>query len=410
MNFGRSEKIRYNKDFLPIYGDFLKLCYCMSFCYYPCRSSQTYIIAVDDCHACALPATRAEDEVMDSDAGPFASTPTRNLSLPGKLSQVPPPPPLALSEHADHAMPLAWANDIPQAQTPIPSRSSSPISAPLPPAPTPLNLPPVAISRELSSRLGTFEKQNAPPRTGGNDADNSLPATRNPTSIGSLAHSALMQPKRGLSDEVAMDDGGLPKRGSKRRRVLIRESVEKESSTDKASTSASRPTRQKKGTAPQLPSPSATPWFSEFQKMFLEKDLGTEWVDLVSLWVAFEEQSRSTQVRRLSAAGRPAVVHDWIARRRVTTFQPKILSLEDYESEFLDWWRRLQPTWRISNNNVDNAASQLDWVCLRVPGVNGIMNVVVALFYWGLASEGKSAHHKAWLAAVEDCATAFSLF
>jgi hypothetical protein len=222
-----------------------------------------------------------------------------------------------------------------------------------------------------------------------------------------------MQPKQWLGDEVAMDEEGTkapPKRGSKCRRVSIRESVEKESSADEAEV---EPSRHKKRSAPQLPSASASPsaasWFSGFQKMFLEKDLDMEWGDLVSSWVAFEDNSRSTQVRRLSAAGRPAVVHNWIARRHPENFQPNILSLKVYENEFTDWWRRLQPTWQISNNAVDKAASQGDWDCLRVPGVNGIMNVVVALFYWGLASEAKSAHHKAWLAAVEDCVTVFSL-
>jgi hypothetical protein len=288
----------------------------------------------------------------------------------------------------------------------IPTRSSSPASAP-----TPKKSPPVATSRELPLRLGTSEKQNAPLPLPPSDADNSLPATRNPASKGSLANGALMpsmQPKQ-RRDEVVIDGEGMeapPKRGSKRRQ--IQESAEKESTTDEAS--ASQPKRHKKGSVSQLP---ASSWFSEFQKTFLEKNLGTEWEHLVSSWVAFEERSRSTQVRRLSAAGRPVVVHDWIARRRPTTFQPKILSLEDYEREFVDWWRRLQPTWRISNNKVDKAASPKGvscWDCLRAPGVNGIMNVVVALFYWGLALEGKSAHHhKVWLAAVEDCAAVFSL-
>jgi hypothetical protein len=259
----------------------------------------------------------------------------------------------------------------------------------------------VATSRELSP--GHPEKQNALPCTAGNDAENSLPATRPPVSD--------QEPGQGLSDEVALGEEGMeapPKRGSRRRRVSIQKSVEKESSVKKATTSASQPTRHIKGPAIQ-PSSSATSWFSEFQKMFLEKDLGTEWGGLVSSWVAFEEKSRSTQVRRLSAAGRPAVMHNWIARRRPTKFQPKIPSLTDYENEFVDWWRRLQPPWRISNNAVDKAATHGDWDCLRVPGVNGVLNVVVALFYWGLASEGKLVHYKAWLAAVEDCVTVFSL-
>lgn len=391
--------------------------------------------AVDDCRKCALPndkeieATRAEDEVVDSDADhdpvqASAFTPTRESPPLCDLPQAPSPPSLAPSEHADLVIPTAWANDISQGQMHIPFYPPSHGRTPSPPASTPKNLPPVATSGELAP-------QNARPRTTGNGADNGLPATRNPTSKGNLAHGVLtpsmqslvslpiddqepssstltsysasnavgqIQTKRGLSDEVGI-------RGSKRRRVSLQESVlvEKESSTE-VSTSTSRSTRRKKGAVPQVPSLSATSWFSEFQKMFMEKDLGMAWKDLVSSWVAFEEQSRSTQVRRLSAAGRPVVVHRWIARHRPTNFQSNISNLKDYKSEFIHWWSGLQPTWRISNNGDKDG----DWGCLRVPGINGIMNVVVALFYWGLASEGKSAHHNAWQAAVEDCVTVFS--
>jgi hypothetical protein len=81
---------------------------------------------------------------MDSDADPAASTPTRDLPLPGDLPEV------SLSEHADHGMPPAWANDISQAQTHSPSCSPSPASAPSPPVSTLQSLPTVATSRELS--------------------------------------------------------------------------------------------------------------------------------------------------------------------------------------------------------------------------------------------------------------------
>jgi hypothetical protein len=207
------------------------------------------------------------------------------------------------------------------------------------------------------------------------------------------------QPKRGHGNEIATDEGGMKapsKRGSKRRRECGEEVSATKASTSKSSSQAT------------WDAPTSA-WFSTFQKMFLEKDLGMEWKDLISSWVSFEEKSRNTEARRLSAAGRPKVVGLWIARRRTTTFLPNISSLKEYESEFNGWWKNLQPTWRISNGKVDKAVSQGDWDCLRCPGVNGVISVVVALFYWGLASDGKLARRKAWIAAVEDCVTVFSL-
>jgi hypothetical protein len=151
-----------------------------------------------------------------------------------------------------------------------------------------------------------------------------------------------MQPKRGLAEEIATDsEEGIkapPKRESKRRRLPIRGSEEGISPIIASiSKSSSQPTKD----APKTP----PAWFSKFERMFLEKDFGIEWKDLVLSWASFEEKSRNTEVGRLPAAGRPKVVGMWIACRRTMTFLPNILSLKDYESEFNSWWKSLQPTW-----------------------------------------------------------------
>lgn len=414
-----------------------------------------------------------EGEVVDSssDEGPVqppASTSTCGLPLPGDL--VMPAQADIVFQHARIAatprkrddLPRTTADDAMDMDNSLPA-TCKPASGTLPPSIDPTLVPLPMVSHQAASSPPALAPQYSVPVAAstnvspslaneGNDLsrttiDDAMELDNNLTSTGGPAHGALkpsmqpspasvpvplppgvnnqestsnvsalkshsasnvvgqMQPKRGLGDDISTDEEGMKapsKWGSKRRRFAIQESGEEVNATKSTSKSSSQPTRA----APQTPSAA---WFSNFQKMFLEKDLGMEWKDLVSSWASFEEKSLNTKVRRLSAAGRPEVVGMWISRRRATTFQPNISSLEDYESEFNGWWKSLQPNWRISNDKVDKALSQGDWDCLKFPGINGVISVVVALFYWGLASQGKMAHRKAWLTAVEDCATVFSL-
>jgi hypothetical protein len=390
------------------------------------------------------PTVEGELEVADSvssSGSPVqapASTRTRCLPLPEDLAQVPRVGLVMPTQVLQHIQIAATPRDLssPMDEDNSPSAPRKPASGPLLPSPVLLPLSPRTNHQAESSPVAASTNEGIVPRTSGDDP---MELDDNLTSTGSPAHGALApplalvpfargvnnqestsssstlqphstsnavghrQPKRGLGDEIATDsdEGGIKapsKRGSKRGRESGEEVSVTKASTSKSS---SRPTRDAPTTPPA--------WFSTFQKKFLEKDLGMEWKDLVSSWVSFEEKSRNSDVRRLSAAGRPKVVGMWIARKRTTTFLPNISSLEDYESEFYGWWKNLQPTWRISNGKVDKAVSRGDWDCLRCPGVNGVISVVVALFYWGLASDGKLAHRKAWITAVEDCVTVFSL-
>jgi len=142
-------------------------------------------------------------------------------------------------------------------------------------------------------------------------------------------------------------------------------------------------------------------WGSKYQQMFLEEDLGEEWKNLVSSWVAFEERpGLQANSYSLLATGRPKVVGLWINHTCPTTWQPTIADLSDYKGEFNSWWKSFQLTWRISNNEVDKTLIQGDWDCLRIPGLNGVISVVVALFYWELALEEKLVYHDAWFTAI----------
>jgi hypothetical protein len=140
--------------------------------------------------------------------------------------------------------------------------------------------------------------------------------------------------------------------------------------------------------------------------LFSEQGLGKEWDTLISSWAAFEDQEGYKEAGRPTTSGRPEIVSQWIARARSVTWRPTISNLKDYEDKYNEWWKRLQPTWRIIDGKVDVARTMGDWGCLRLPGLNGILSIIAALFFWGLATEGEGAQEEqraAWVSAVEDC-------
>ena len=377
----------------------------------PQRSSKR-LIAVHDCHTFALPANESLENLESMQVNDSISVD----SVADLLASAQSCDPILSEEQVSNTPPS------PQSPPHTPTRpaptSPAPVSAPLPaPTPTPSRA-------EDSLPKGTNENcHDAPPVAGDDlmDIDDQPSATQD-TSVYSTASvgqkpvntisvsGSRMQRKRKV-DHVDATEEAPSKRDSQLKRLSIQNSVEKEVCGTK--NNSARSTRRTKRPSPDPstpPSATATFWGLKYQQMFLEEDLGQEWKHLVSSWVAFEERPRSqANGHRLLATGRPKVVGHWISRARPTTWQPTIADLSDYKGEFDGWWKSLQPTWRISNNEVDKTLIQGDWDCLRIPGLNGVISVVVALFYWGLALKEKPAHREAWFTAVQDCQQVFAL-
>jgi hypothetical protein len=144
------------------------------------------------------------------------------------------------------------------------------------------------------------------------------------------------------------------------------------------------------------------------RKLFSGQGLGKEWDELISMWATFEAKEGYKEVGRLTASGRPEVVSQWISRARSVTWRP-VLDVKSYEAKYNEWWKRLQPDWRVVNGRVDVNLTQGNWESLRMPGLNGFLSILSALFYWGLAVQGKATHRNAWLFAVQDCHLVISL-
>ena len=67
----------------------------------------------------------------------------------------------------------------------------------------------------------------------------------------------------------------------------------------------------------------------------------------------------------------------------------------------------IQPDWRVSNGKLLVNAVDGDWEPLRRPGQNGLVSVLAALFYWGLAVNDDPRRMKEWISAVKDCEIVF---
>ena len=156
-----------------------------------------------------------------------------------------------------------------------------------------------------------------------------------------------------------------------------------------------------------IQSPEGAPtWFRNALQMFQSNGvaLGEEWSRLLRNWAQFEDQSAYTSHEKLGTLHRPKVVKDWIERARPTTWRPIIDNVADLEKSYSVWWASLQPAWRhFEDGSLRTDLVDGDWSELRRPGVNGVLNVLVALFYWGLLVVGDNKVRQRWLLAVEDC-------
>jgi hypothetical protein len=141
------------------------------------------------------------------------------------------------------------------------------------------------------------------------------------------------------------------------------------------------------------PAVGSPKWFRSALSMFQadETRLGLRWMELVAVWVDFEVKERYKERKKLSPCGRPSAVEEWIKRARSQTWRPVIVDLAVFERAFNLWWTELALG--------GNAGG---WVNLRKAGLNGLVSLLAALFFWGLRVRDSSVDRIRWSAAVDD--------
>jgi hypothetical protein len=103
--------------------------------------------------------------------------------------------------------------------------------------------------------------------------------------------------------------------------------------------------------------------------------------------------------KSLSPKGRPRAVAWWIQRARKGT--PPITGVEEFAEQWHEWWRVLNPEWRVGDKGKMCWEGGSDWGVLKVSGVNGLLSVLMCLRWWkGALTAG--AGDSGWRDAVDD--------
>lgn len=163
--------------------------------------------------------------------------------------------------------------------------------------------------------------------------------------------------------------------------------------------------QKKRKTSTSSESSGIPDWITKAKALLESNNLGVEWEVLLAAWLKFEEESGFQGSGKLGTHRRPRVIEDWIQRARLPTFRPEIKDIEGFAADFTAWWQSLQPEWRRNGNGeIPNEGG--DWNEIRKPGVNGLLSVIAALFFWGntIQITQHAAARAAWLEALGDVA------
>ncbi|KJA14669.1 hypothetical protein HYPSUDRAFT_102262, partial [Hypholoma sublateritium FD-334 SS-4] len=110
-----------------------------------------------------------------------------------------------------------------------------------------------------------------------------------------------------------------------------------------------------------------------------------EWQALVSAWLEFEKVSGYEGSRRLGSRSHPRTVADWIQRARSPAYCPEIKNIAAFAADFTAWWQNVQPAWRTESATDQMPHVEGNWEDIRCPGLNGLLSIIAALFFWGNA-------------------------
>ncbi|KAF7795563.1 hypothetical protein EIP86_006725 [Pleurotus ostreatoroseus] len=160
----------------------------------------------------------------------------------------------------------------------------------------------------------------------------------------------------------------------------------------------------------QAPSPSSVEayrdewpsWVQDAYDKFKDADLGDEFKSIVESWIRLEKAYRWESLRQgLQTNDRPEQIGYWMQHlRRDLRKLPQIEDLDEYAQGWWAWWRGMQPDWRLADDGSELARDGTGgWDKLRRPGKNGMLLVLLSLWWW---KSHPSVADRAWLAAVDD--------
>lgn len=90
---------------------------------------------------------------------------------------------------------------------------------------------------------------------------------------------------------------------------------------------------------------------------------------------------------------RPDEIHEWFQHGRKWNAMPDIGAdlIENYSSQWWQWWTSLQPDWRGQDSSAllwdAPASGEIDWSATRKGGSNGLFVVLISLGQWFLGAK-----------------------
>ena len=110
---------------------------------------------------------------------------------------------------------------------------------------------------------------------------------------------------------------------------------------------------------------------------------------LLDGYIAFEAADHSGHRGNFPTSGRPNCVGWWIDRTRPDRLPPYD-SLQSFGKSVIEWWIWIQPDWRRGLKNGRILRDGGRWDRLYQPGINGLLNVVILVYWWAKIFEERS--------------------
>jgi len=102
-------------------------------------------------------------------------------------------------------------------------------------------------------------------------------------------------------------------------------------------------------------------------------------------YIRIEVNNKSGVGGLLPTAKRPVEISQWSARARPASppdFTKGKRTFSDFISSVLAWWGSIQPSWRSFEYGKVSREVRGEWGTLYAPRINGLLNVVVLVYWW----------------------------
>ena len=102
-------------------------------------------------------------------------------------------------------------------------------------------------------------------------------------------------------------------------------------------------------------------------------------------YLNFEINDKSGTSGSLPTAKRPAEITQWSSRARPATlpdYGKGKRTFADFVDSVFTWWAFIQPSWRTFERGKVSREVQGEWGDLHSPRINGLLNVVMLVYWW----------------------------